>query len=747
MPPDASLLPEWSQQLLRAARAGNLFDPPSKASDSTNGGSDRKENEDVNGGDTFSHGQKGVTVKKWARVSRHMEEPEHEYLAKRRKGLPSLRNGVAGSRGLMRKTKIKKADGEGNENIWQVLVPEGQTVKGEILNEDEAMLAVPKSVTPNTVIEGVGNVNSDGLIVVRDDLISTPPRRRPPPPRRKPKKGPGRGRKKVLFKPGEDGSAAAAGSTVLGTKTGAVNGTSQMSGESQDQDKDVAMADVPDGEDNDQENEGEGEGEGDDDDEEEEGEIDEGEEDEDREEGESSSSSPSPSAQAIPAADDSRPAREHAQVTAVTSPAESHPKPKTHSLPAAPIITSALPPKPGTAGMVNPQTELPLPAKMSAASTGNSVSPSSHADHKSSRANFMGRDRDVKEPRQPVSLVPQHHFSAASLPPAPIPQHSLSRAGNKSLKSPTKADLSSEAVSLRPEPEKSTDTEITADGREPDDRRTMSSSPDLPLVQTITHSRKSSVATSKVSGADVSDKQVPPVQEDTDLEMADRVGLKEKEMKEDDAQLSPIKEDTDALSIASKPKMPQETLMDSSASVKGSDKQHSVSNDATMPVANTNEKKEPAPTPHRRLEEENNVRQSNTATFTSTNKEGPKSNEDDKNMETAATKPNGEPSGTESTAEINTKTGADVREEQAAPVPVPSPLATEAAAATTTPKNEATAASEEAADKPPADNIPNNKNNKKTETGTSTGTEPEQPPPALAPAPAPVQNKDSTSKT
>ncbi|KAF2839072.1 hypothetical protein M501DRAFT_933790, partial [Patellaria atrata CBS 101060] len=81
MPRDSHLLPEMSQQLLRAARAGRLYKPPTPPID------DEKENLDED--EEIKETQKGFVARKWAQVSKHQEEPEPEFLAKRRKGLPS----------------------------------------------------------------------------------------------------------------------------------------------------------------------------------------------------------------------------------------------------------------------------------------------------------------------------------------------------------------------------------------------------------------------------------------------------------------------------------------------------------------------------------------------------------------------------------------------------------------------------------------------------------------------------------
>ncbi|KAF2146389.1 uncharacterized protein K452DRAFT_355779 [Aplosporella prunicola CBS 121167] len=206
MPRDSQLLPEHSQQLLRAARAGRLYRPPTPPLE--------EEKEPGEEDEEAKEQHRGFVARKWSQVPRNLEEPEPEYLAKRRKGLPSQYSSIIGTNGTLahtgpvRETKVKRADADGNVQILKVLVPEGQSIEGEVVEEDAAMAeAAPAEATPGTVVEGLGVVNAQGVVVASDLLQQTPPRRRPPPPRRKPKRGPGRGRKKVMFEPGAEGAA------------------------------------------------------------------------------------------------------------------------------------------------------------------------------------------------------------------------------------------------------------------------------------------------------------------------------------------------------------------------------------------------------------------------------------------------------------------------------------------------------------------------------------------------------------
>ena len=194
MPRESHMLPEHSQQLLRAARSGRIYKPPAPPEDDRENMEEEDEPKEV---------RKGFTVKKWVRVPRHLEDPEPEYLAKRRKGLPSQYaaiNGGVALPTLMRETKVQKLDAEGNVSVYKVLVPEGQTIAGEVQEADAAVIeAAPVLAAPGTVVEGVGVVNAEGVVVANEILQQTPARRRPPIPKKKARRGPGRGKKKVVF--------------------------------------------------------------------------------------------------------------------------------------------------------------------------------------------------------------------------------------------------------------------------------------------------------------------------------------------------------------------------------------------------------------------------------------------------------------------------------------------------------------------------------------------------------------------
>ncbi|KAL8944270.1 MAG: hypothetical protein Q9216_000565 [Gyalolechia sp. 2 TL-2023] len=235
MPRDVQLLSPMSQALLKAARSLEVTkkapQPPLLEDDKENG-----EDEDALGDADL-----GFVAKRWAAVPRHLEGPEPEFLAKRRKGLPSAYTGPLGQASgatPMRKTRVKKVDGDGNAAVLDVLVPEGQAIDGEVVEKEANVTQAP---APGTVVEGVGVANAEGVIVAGDQVLPTPPRRRPPPPKRK-AKGPGRGRKKkVAFAPGSEGQNPPGSDAMVGTGFTGISGPPEGQSENWMAQGDVTM--------------------------------------------------------------------------------------------------------------------------------------------------------------------------------------------------------------------------------------------------------------------------------------------------------------------------------------------------------------------------------------------------------------------------------------------------------------------------------------------------------------------------
>ncbi|KAJ5377724.1 uncharacterized protein N7496_005133 [Penicillium cataractarum] len=264
MPRDSQLLPAMSRALLRAARAGCIYIRP------TGRAAENEKEEGTDGEDQGVAGHvadRSFTSRKWTTLPKHLEPAEVEFLAKRRPGLISLYgNGAEGGAmpGPMRKTKIKRTDPEnGSISIYEVWVPEGHRIEGEItgdvqtIAEQSEVPVTAETPAPGTVVEGVGVVNAEGVVVAEagSAAVMTPPKRRPPPPKRK-GKGIGKGRKKkVMFAPGEGADAATvhgvapADGAVAGVKEGEDPSRMSVDQSGQDEDED-------DGEEGDESDEG-----------------------------------------------------------------------------------------------------------------------------------------------------------------------------------------------------------------------------------------------------------------------------------------------------------------------------------------------------------------------------------------------------------------------------------------------------------------------------------------------------------
>jgi hypothetical protein len=194
MPKDSHLLPQHSQDLLRAARSGKIYKRPAPAEEEevdpevVPGDKPEKKDDDVK--------EKGFMAKSWKQIPRHLEASDVEYLAKRRKGLITItaKGPAVPSAPTLIKATVKRTDAVGNEYVQDVVVPHGQHVEGEVISQ--------------TVIP-------DPSAVDAPLVQATPPKRKGAP--RKKIKGPGRGRKKKQAAPtsipeaqGVDGASSAA---------------------------------------------------------------------------------------------------------------------------------------------------------------------------------------------------------------------------------------------------------------------------------------------------------------------------------------------------------------------------------------------------------------------------------------------------------------------------------------------------------------------------------------------------------
>jgi hypothetical protein len=178
MPKDSHLLPQHSQDLLRAARSGRIYKRPAPPeeeevdADAILGDKADKKDEDPK--------NTGFTARAWKLIPRHLEGPDVEYLAKRRKGVVTVSKKSANSAPqVMTKATVKRMDAAGNEYVQDVVVPQGQPVDGEVLSQRVIQ-------NPN------GPALADGSLV--------PSKRKIPPPRKK-SKGTGKSKKKKVSPP------------------------------------------------------------------------------------------------------------------------------------------------------------------------------------------------------------------------------------------------------------------------------------------------------------------------------------------------------------------------------------------------------------------------------------------------------------------------------------------------------------------------------------------------------------------
>ncbi|KAE9370596.1 hypothetical protein N431DRAFT_468632 [Stipitochalara longipes BDJ] len=133
MPKDSHLLPQHSQDLLRAARSGRIYKRPAPLEEeeadveAVLGDKPEKKDDDTK--------ERGFTAKAWKQIPRHMEGPDIDYLAKRRKGLVTITARVAPPTSTLTKNTVKRIDAAGNEYVQDVIVPHGQKVEGEVISQ------------------------------------------------------------------------------------------------------------------------------------------------------------------------------------------------------------------------------------------------------------------------------------------------------------------------------------------------------------------------------------------------------------------------------------------------------------------------------------------------------------------------------------------------------------------------------------------------------------------------------------
>jgi hypothetical protein len=189
MPRDSHMLPQHSQDLLRAARSGRIYKRPAPAEEEEIdvepilGEKPEKKDDDAK--------DNGFTAKAWKQIPRQMEGPTIEYLAKRRKGLVTETAKPISTGPTLTKAVVKRIDAAGNEYVQNVVVPQGQQVEGEVISR--------------TLI--TGSTSADGLLAPA--AAPTPPRRKGVPKGKK--KSIGRGKRKQAIAPTSAPQPAIAG--------------------------------------------------------------------------------------------------------------------------------------------------------------------------------------------------------------------------------------------------------------------------------------------------------------------------------------------------------------------------------------------------------------------------------------------------------------------------------------------------------------------------------------------------------
>jgi hypothetical protein len=211
MPESSHLLLPHTQQLLRIARSGKYGTKRKTAPDVEPDGDDFNAREEEGVPDEvlakpIHIEEKGFVARKWRQVPEAALVPEHlhwEFLAKRRKGLPSYYHGGATDlttggmpQAATRKTRVQKVldVATGESVIYEVVALEGQVLENELPADSQMQAA---HLEPGTTIEGLGTAGEDGLISLVPSRTAAPSRRNRPPPKKK--GGPGRGKKRVTF--------------------------------------------------------------------------------------------------------------------------------------------------------------------------------------------------------------------------------------------------------------------------------------------------------------------------------------------------------------------------------------------------------------------------------------------------------------------------------------------------------------------------------------------------------------------
>ncbi|KAK1990222.1 hypothetical protein LX36DRAFT_664432 [Colletotrichum falcatum] len=244
MPKDVGLLPQHSQDLLRAARSGVLYKRPAPTEEEEADADAVTEKPEKKEDDAST---KGFQIKVWKQINRNAEGSPISHLAKRRKGTVTISSKTISSHtpgATVTKATVRRVDAAGNPYTQEITLQEGQSVEGEIIST---------TVVPAAAV---------------DPAQAAPQRvRRPPPPKKKNKPGPGRGRKKRVLPlpapaPGAPGAVAPVdGAPVAPKVEGAEGAETPVKQEREDSNNpDSEMADNDDEEGDDDGDEGDDDG-------------------------------------------------------------------------------------------------------------------------------------------------------------------------------------------------------------------------------------------------------------------------------------------------------------------------------------------------------------------------------------------------------------------------------------------------------------------------------------------------------
>jgi len=436
MPEGSNNYPIWSQQILRAARAGRILHSQEiirklygKKSAEDDKGADVEEADEGDEKRGTKRDSQGLAVSKWTQLTRQQEESNTEYLAKRRVGLPSVHRIPTVNASNLKQIRVRRVDANNQPVIYEVLVGDGKIVQGEATEQlpgDDELITKP---APGTMVEGLGVTNENGLIIYAEAPVALFGRGRAAQPKKKTKRGAAKGRKKAgIVKPAK----LPAGTGITSDATAEPGDTAMVDVDDSVVDTTAAIGD-DDAEDGEEEDDDEGEGE--------EGEVDvdaEGENDDDREEGELT---PSPE----PGAQDSTAVLQQFKNAAQNPPAPSipqpNPQPQTQQ-PAAAEATFSLPlEKPQPQSQVAAETALPETALSEPAL-------SEPALPEPALPEPTLPEPALPEPTLPEPVFPESGPAEPALPPATNTDHDTSR--ESSYSPPGVATPEPSAQSIQP---------------------------------------------------------------------------------------------------------------------------------------------------------------------------------------------------------------------------------------------------------------------------------------------------------